>query len=257
MTETLTRTPPAAVLRELRREVGFGCPVSGCRSPYLTWHHFDPPWHVRQHHNPAGMVALCLEHHAKANTGSFTNEQLRALKQAPHDPEFLAGEFDWRRRELLAVVGGNFYYQTPVIFAFRQQPVIWFNRDDEGYWLLNARMLTAQREPRLEIVDQFWAQVGTPADLECPPSGKLLHVRYANGDKIVVVFRESTQEALEQRYRLSASRWGLPFPITTVEVAATVGGTPIKFGPRHTELPGRIVITKSFVKNAGIGISLG
>lgn len=25
----------------LRREVGFGCPV--CRSPFLTWHHFDPP----------------------------------------------------------------------------------------------------------------------------------------------------------------------------------------------------------------------
>src|SRR5438876_5358162 len=31
----------SAAIAELRREVGFGCPV--CRSPFLTWHLFDPP----------------------------------------------------------------------------------------------------------------------------------------------------------------------------------------------------------------------
>src|SRR5918912_315690 len=39
-TLTVNRTPPAAVRRELRREVGFGCPVPDCGNPYLYWHHF-------------------------------------------------------------------------------------------------------------------------------------------------------------------------------------------------------------------------
>src|SRR5215211_7582447 len=76
----VNRTPPIEVRRELRREVGFGCPVDGCGSPYLTWHHFDPPWKERQHHDVVGMVALCREHHDKADVGAFTRQQLRQLK---------------------------------------------------------------------------------------------------------------------------------------------------------------------------------
>jgi hypothetical protein len=56
---TPSRTPPIAVRRKLRQEVGFACPVPDCGSPYLTWHHFDPPWHVTPQHEPAGMIALC------------------------------------------------------------------------------------------------------------------------------------------------------------------------------------------------------
>ena len=48
----------SAAIRTLRREVGFGCPV--CRSPFLTWHHFDPPYHVEEHWRHEGMIALCL-----------------------------------------------------------------------------------------------------------------------------------------------------------------------------------------------------
>ncbi|HEY5431250.1 MAG TPA: hypothetical protein VIK04_19190 [Solirubrobacteraceae bacterium] len=88
--------PPSTVRRELRREIGFCCPVEGCRSPYLTWHHFDPPWHVRQHHDPAGMVALCLQHHKEADAGAFTPEQLRAFKTiAARDRPI--GRVNWKR----------------------------------------------------------------------------------------------------------------------------------------------------------------
>lgn len=79
--------PPSAVRLELRREVGFCCPVEGCHWPYLTWHHFDPPWHARQHHDQAGMVALCLQHHKEADSSAFTPEQLHAFKTtAVRDP---------------------------------------------------------------------------------------------------------------------------------------------------------------------------
>src|ERR1700704_1512180 len=76
----MNRTPPAEVRRLLRKEVGFGCPVAGCDSPYLSWQHFEPPWEERQHHEPKGMVALCVLHHGQADARAFTVDQLRAFK---------------------------------------------------------------------------------------------------------------------------------------------------------------------------------
>src|SRR5580693_411457 len=63
----MTRTPPADIRRALRREVGFVCPVPGCTNPYLTRHHFDPIWRVREHHEPGGLIALCRDHHSQAD----------------------------------------------------------------------------------------------------------------------------------------------------------------------------------------------
>jgi len=77
----MDRTPPKAVRDQLAREVNYGC--AACGSPYLYWHHFDPPWRDRQHHEPAGMIALCGEHHAKADGGSYTVGQLHDMKRNP------------------------------------------------------------------------------------------------------------------------------------------------------------------------------
>lgn len=114
--KTVNRTPPIEVRRELRNEVGFGYPFPDCGNPYLYWHHFDPPWNVQQHHDSAGMIALCAMHHAKADSGTFTTDQLRSFKKEGSVRSVeIRGRFDWMRRDLLAVVGGNFYLETPVI----------------------------------------------------------------------------------------------------------------------------------------------
>src|SRR4029079_15500764 len=105
----MERTPPVDVRKQLRREVQFGCPVSGCANPYLEYHHFDPPWREKHHHNPEGMLALCAEHHRKADAGAFTVEQLREMKK--ESPNTVRGRFNWLRNELLAVVGGSFYFE--------------------------------------------------------------------------------------------------------------------------------------------------
>lgn len=104
--------------------------------------------------------------------------------------EEVKGRFDWMRHDLLAVVGGNFYYETPPIFQFRGEPSIWFNCDEAGYLLLNLRMLTISNQPRARIEDNFWLPLGYPDDLECPPSEKLLRMTYANGDKLMIEFFE-------------------------------------------------------------------
>ena len=66
--KTLRREAPIAVRRQLAEEVGFGCPIEGWGSPYLMWHHFDPPWRVREHHDPVGMRQM-IDHLMKLSFG--------------------------------------------------------------------------------------------------------------------------------------------------------------------------------------------
>jgi hypothetical protein len=197
----LNRRPPIEVRRELRREVGFGCPVDGCGNPYLYWHHFDPPWRECEHHDPRGMIALCGEHHAKADAGAFTKEQLRAMKSNTAQAHEIRGKFDWMRQHLLGVVGGNFYFETHAPAIIHGMKPVSFGTDEAGHWLLDVNMLTTARQPRLQVTENFWISRGNPQDVECPPSGKALAVKYASGDKIRIEFvSDLDMSGLAQRY---------------------------------------------------------
>jgi hypothetical protein len=252
----VNRIPPVEARRELRREVGFGCPVDDCGNPYLEWHHFDPPWSEREHHDPAGMVALCGEHHKKADAGAYTAEQMRAFKG--NRAALVGGRFDWMRNDLLVVVGGNFYYETPIAVQFRERPVVWLNRDDGGYLLLNIDMLTAAQKPRTRMQDNFWVVLGTPTDLDCPPSGKRLKVTYDNGDRLgIEFFTFDSVDGVNKRYPdAQATGWGISFPITAVEVQMKIGGTNFEFGPRSTKLGG-LQMTNCFMSHCGAGVVFG
>ncbi len=254
----MNRTPPLDVRRQLRREVGFGCPVEGCANPFLEWHHFDPPWSEEEHHRSNGMIALCAEHHAKADAGAFTKAQLEELKRkAAENAQAVSARFDWLRHDLLAVVGGNFYHETPVIFRYRDKPIIWFTRDDQGHLLLNVQMMSTTREPRLIIEEHGWILRGTPQDVECPPSGRLLHVRYPNGDAVRVEFYEVIDigEMTKRFPGAHAEQWGLQWPMTAVEVQYEIGGTGLRFGPKETTLPG-VRMVNNFSSRCGCGIQL-
>jgi hypothetical protein len=254
----VNRTPPIEVRRTLRREVGFGCPADGCANPYLYWHHFDPPWSERQHHGPGGLIALCGEHHAKTDAGSYTKEQLHQLKERPFAKgRGVAGRFDWLRHELLLVVGGNFYLRTPIAVKFRDAPVVWLTRDAEEHALLNVSMLTtAADQPRMVMQESFWLSEGNPDDLECPPSGRLVSVEYSGGDYLRVEFFELPDaDALGKRY--PEAHWSLALPMTAVEVQMRVGGTELEFGPRETRLPGSNIIRGCLMTDCGAGIAIG
>jgi hypothetical protein len=229
------------------------------------------------------MVALCRDHHPEADAGAFTAEQLRAFKTGGRDrAERLSGRFNWLRSEMLAVVGGNFYFETPIAVQLRDQPVIWFHRDDDGRLLLNARMLTTAHQPRLVIEDNDWLTEGTDeADVECPPSGKLVAAKYPNGDELRVEFRVAeSAEAFDRRYpsapRPPAPDWlpadfasrdpephsrtlaevGAAYPLTIVEITMRVGGTPIAFGPRSTAIGGGTMVDCWSIRGH-VGLQLG
>jgi hypothetical protein len=255
----ISRTPPVEILRQLRKQVGFGCPVLGCANPYLMWHHFDPTWNEHHHHNPEGMIALCAEHHRKADAGAFTKEQLRQIRdRATLEAREIEGRFDWLRHTLLGIVGGDFYYETSILVQFRRQPLVWFTRDMEGYLLLNVNMLSTSGQPRLRIEENFWRLGGEPDDLVCPPSGRILRCNYLNGDALgVEFFTLDSEAAIEARYAgAKPGKWNLAFPLTAVEVTMRVGESEIDFSARETRLPRENTLRGNFAGHARVGLTI-
>lgn len=224
------RTPPESVLKALRKEVGFGCPVPGCGSPYLEWHHFDPPWRIKEHHNPEGMIALCSHHHKAADAGAYTNEQLKEFKiSAAASMSDRRGKFEWMRRDILAVVGGSFFYETPVIFNFKGTDLIWFERDEDGYMLLNVRMIGKNKKKKALIRNNFWMSSGDEVDLICPPSGKSLRAMYGDKESFSVTFDEIiTTDAFNKKYpNVPTYAQHFNFPLTVMEATYHMGaGAP-------------------------------
>lgn len=186
--QKLSRTPTADVIRTLRQEVGFVCPVDGCQNPFLTWHHFDPPWHEKEHHNPNGMIALCRTHHDQADNGAFTKEQLTLLKEPKKN--IVHAKFNWLRNKILVNVGGNYHYDVTDAISMDGQRWIWFDRDSQNNLLLNFSMPSTDSKPRSFIKQNVWYELGHAEDITCPPHGRLLKVKFANGDTFKIEYNE-------------------------------------------------------------------
>lgn len=242
------------MLDRLRHEQHFVCAVPGCASPYLYWHHFDPPWREAPHHNPDGMVGLCGEHHAKADAGAFTREQLREFKQsASADPAGVSGAFDWLRRDLVLVAGGICFVNTPIAVEVSGRPAIWFRRDDNGYGLLNVRMPQSGPSRRVEITDNFWIATGNVRSLVCPPSGKSLVAEYANGDRLRIEFAEVENASELTRRHPTVAGVDLSFPTTTVTAELRVPELGLSIEPHGV---GQVAISGSKVDGCRVGLSV-
>jgi len=249
-----TRTPPVIVRRELRREVGFRCPVDGCGIPYLTYHHFDPVWAIEQHHRREGMIALCRRHADAADGGAYTREQLLALKEGgAQKAEAIRGEFDWMRRELFVIVGGNYFWETPVVLQIGDRRCIWLDRDEQHYLRLNFCMPTVTDQERAYIVGNGWVVPPGVGDFICPPRGRSLEVRYANGDRFRVEFVECPdRQALAVAAPTFSYSYDLPYPLTAVKIWEKASGSPVEFGPNETTLPGAS-FRDNFMSHSGVG----
>jgi hypothetical protein len=204
---------------------------------------------------------LCPNHHAQA--GAFTRAQLRQFKEVAHERP-PSGRFEWLRNELVGAVGGCLYHETPVLVQFRTEPMVWFNRDEAGHALLNWRMLTSlgHEQERIRIQDNDFVVRGTPVDLECPPSGRLLKARYENGDYMRVEFREirSLGAALKRFPKIRPDGLAMiapTWPMTFVIVTMRVGGTNTEFGPTRTRLPGNNTFVGGVTSHCQIGLVFG
>lgn len=198
------------------------------------------------------MIALCLEHHKKADYGAYTKDQLHHFKeQASNRFRKVRGTFDWMRHKLLAVVGGNFYYETPILFQYYGTPIIWFERDQQEHLLLNIDLLAISSKLMLQMRNNIWQVYGNPDDIECPPSGKKIHVKYESGDNVRIEFVDVESASKFQRKYSDAPAppVGIHFPLVIVEVGMTIGEANLQFGPKKTLLNTN-TYSGNWVKNA-------
>lgn len=205
--------------------MGVACAAPGCANPYLAWHHIGPD----------EKVALCLAHAQQATEAPA--DRLQALARASERPAH-PGRPAWQRRNVLARVGGNFFYETPVILRLGRLTVIGFSRDEQRNLLLTLRMPTASGEPRPVITENFWEVPPSGAKLVCPPSGRLLDIAYTNGDRFRAAFTDlHTAGVLQARFG-KVARWAyrVRFPVTLVELALTVANTDLELSPDHTAM---------------------
>jgi len=101
---SFTRTPPASVRRQLRREAGFGCVV--CGHPFIEYHHIIP-WALEKHMRPKDMVAVCPNHHTAF---SFMPEKAqREAKRNPHNikTNSVQGQMVVKDKKIDILVGSN------------------------------------------------------------------------------------------------------------------------------------------------------
>ena len=171
---------PRPVRKVLRKEVAFGCPVRGCGSAYLSYHHFDPPLAIKKHNNPEGMIALCLPHHKSADQGAFSKSQLRMMKECPYlveTGELPQGSFAWKRERLFLLAGNNSISARDTLLTHGGQKILWLSRDKDNNELLNLDFYDSDGQIIVQMQDNDWT-VNVPLDdINCSASGHRLNLR--------------------------------------------------------------------------------
>lgn len=204
------------------------------------------------------MIALCATHHGQAH--AWTVGQVRAMKAAAASNlrDGVQGRFQWMRNSFFGAVGGTFYYECRKLVVVRGEPIVWFNRNDQGLLMLNVSMLTVSREPRVQIVDNDWISKGSPIDLQSPPSGDKLIAKYSNGDYLAIKFRNlSNTEDMHRAHPQFQGDPAIEFPIVSVSVVMRAGGTPFDFSATETRLPGHNIFRGGYVSHGEVGFSIG
>ncbi|MEZ5943161.1 MAG: hypothetical protein R3C18_17340 [Planctomycetaceae bacterium] len=160
-------TIPAGVIRQLRQEVGYGCPI--CRSPFLTFHHFDPPYHIEPHNRPEGMIALCREHHDEADSGHYSKNELRQLKLSQNNVDDVLGAFpSWKKPNLLIRLAGFYVMGTGFRLSLGGETVVLISRTESNMLSLSFTAKGEQGETLVRMVDNiFEACPDNIHDLQC------------------------------------------------------------------------------------------
>jgi hypothetical protein len=212
-TSTDNRYIPEAERKALRAEVNFGCPIPDCGSPYLTYHHFDPPYREGQSHDPRGMIALCLPHHKAADVGTWTTEQLRALKTQPFLRwKAVSGRLDWLRRDVVVLAGGNLAVNPGVLLEVDSKKVIWTTRAHDQSLLLNFDLADGDGKEVLRLENNEWIVTGEIDDLRASASANSIRVAAPNrGVTLEIRFSTFDEQSLKADCeRTAAERAGRP-----------------------------------------------
>jgi hypothetical protein len=225
----MNRTPPVNIRRQLRQEVNFGCPINGCGIPYLTYHHFDPPWREKEHHNPEGIIALCPTHAAIADGGAWTKNQIKEFKQQPFiRTDQIADSFRFLRHDIVCQIG-CLAYGFKNFITISNETVLGFERTPQGYLGLNMILRNREGKIILEMKENDWIVYTTEIfDFECPARGKSFRVRAKDDitdftvrfdDLSTEEFREGTREYKPDQIECFLKQIGEPEEIHLLKIS--------------------------------------
>jgi len=124
------------------------------------------------------MIALCHEHHDLADAGRYTKDQLRELKKNPYIKSAkVSEEYGYLRRNTIYCAGDSIGYDVSYVLTIDEEPVIWFERDEDGYERLNLLIKDSQGNTILYMKNNDWIVFTNEIfDFECPAKGQTLKV---------------------------------------------------------------------------------
>lgn len=221
----MNRTPPESVLHELRREVNFGCPFPECGRPILSWHHFDPPWHEKNHHNPEGMIALCPEHHGLADGNNYTREQLRSWKKKPNNIENIKYNIPWLWDNFVYEIGTSFWSPDAQI-KFNDTTIMQAKMSGQGEpWKLSMVLLGESGQILAKIEDNFVTAPVSLNDFNISYQGKNLEIidkpkKNFLSLSCTTIKKSSIQEYLQKIYKYAYKDSKIKHPDGTIELEA-------------------------------------
>ena len=168
------------------------------------------------------MIALCTKHHPWADSGKWTKEDLRRMKQHPflRSGRLVDENFSWRRRDLILAAGG-FYVRPSVFLRLNGRNVVWCDRDTENGLQLNVDIRDRDDRPVILMQEDDWLElhgIENIQDIELSPRGHALVVKApALGIRFEIKFREFTAQKLRRLGRMWRmeldSRPGLQEPL--------------------------------------------
>jgi len=207
---------PEPIRRALRYETNFGCPVNGCGVPYVTYHHFDPPYREGTEHNADGMIAMCLAHHKMADAGTWSDEQLRYMKRQPFlTGDRVGGRLEWLRRDVFIQAGSNVALNPGVVLQVGEQKAMWTSRGPDGYLRFNFRIIDQHGAELLHLEDNEWIVTGPMADVRAAASANAIRlVAPLRGVSVNITFRSLSEADCKRLCTKEATSRGgrLPLP---------------------------------------------
>jgi hypothetical protein len=202
------------------------------------------------------MIALCAIHHAAADAGAFTNEQLLALKRANHTQ--VQSSFQWRRKHTVFACGGNFAYRCGSMLRVGGIDIIYFEKDEYGFdtLSLNIHDICMNRIFSMRMND--WIARINVDDIESPPSAQRLTFKSAvHQVDIRIEFKDRAM--LSSHDEQIATRFGIPadenvvFCFFTGSLPAPV---PVKFTNRNIQFQS-VTMEGNCISNCNVGIQVG
>jgi len=177
---------------------------TGCGSPILTFHHFDPPWASCFEHDSEGMIALCPPHHLQADGDLWTKAQLREFKRNPYVDHRLKVRWPWQTETMVIKVGRSLVIGGGAALRFDGTPSLQFISTNIPGLEIRTALLTSEvrdrsKHPWIRVTDGWLdLRLEKTLDVQFAPRTRTFIAKHADDTHLSLRFRRPTFEGFKK-----------------------------------------------------------